>query len=408
METKRNIRIAMVTYLFPPTFAGGARQAIELARALRQCGVESFFVGANLEDAPDYEIYEGFPIHRIKTKNKTRTDFLFYSLNVCRKLISNRKSYQVIHLHSIRPFYFLIFALSRIMKKTVVLSLTLIGHDDPMSLKERSFLWQLEYKIYKLYDKIICSSTAIKNSCRRAGIPDSTLAPIPCAIPCGDPDSLFRPAYNAGEVQQIRSKFQLPLNSFIVAFAGRIQTRKGCDLLFEAWEKLLTEKQFSGYLLLIGPYDNPLYPADKAEEMFISYLRSLLEKRKEKRMIFVGNVDHSQVAEYLRASDCFIFPSKREGFGMVAVEAMASGIPVICTRIPEITTDMIDSGVNGIILDGRDSLKIGKAISRIKEDEKLRKRLASNAIAKVSEKFSIRRVVSQHLDVYHNLVNNVD
>ncbi len=58
------LRVAMVAYQFPPMFAGGARHAIELAKALRPHGVESFFLVANLTDSPRYETYEGFPVYR--------------------------------------------------------------------------------------------------------------------------------------------------------------------------------------------------------------------------------------------------------------------------------------------------------------------------------------------------------
>src|SRR4051812_30958680 len=193
------LKVAMVTYQFPPMFAGGARHALELARALKAHGIESFFIGANLTRSPARETFEGFPLFRFAPRGPGRIRYLTYALQVCRKLFAERDSFDVLHLHSIRPFYFLIVGLAKALKKPIVLSPTLIGHDDPMSLKEKPFLWQVEGKLYPSYDKIICKSTAMRESCAQAGIPDSIVESITGAIPCAGPESPFRPPRDAEE-----------------------------------------------------------------------------------------------------------------------------------------------------------------------------------------------------------------
>jgi len=404
-DGKESLKIAMVTYLFPPTFAGGARHAIELAKGLRARGVESFFIGANLNGAPPFEIFEGFSVFRAKPNGKKRIGFLTYVLKVCRRLFSERHSFQIVHLHSVRPFYFLIVALARILKKPVILCPTLTGHDDPIGLRRKSFLLKIESRMYFSYEKIICKSTALKKACMKAGLPDSSIAVIPGAIPCGGPDSFFRPAGDIDEVRRTRRGLGLPEDSFIVAFAGRIQSRKGCGLLFEAWEKILGNPRFRCHLLLIGPYDQISDEHDgAADPAYISKLKSCLEQKDQKRLIFTGNVAHAEVARYLRASDCFVFPSTREGMGKVVVEAMASGLPVICTLIPDVTTDMIENGRDGIIIETRRPSDLADAIAKLMEDKELRKRLSFNAVEKACKKFSISRVVDEHLQLYKSLL----
>jgi glycosyltransferase involved in cell wall biosynthesis len=399
---RRPVTIAMVTYLFPPTFAGGARHALELAKALRARGIESFFIGANLEQAPAYEVYEGFPLHRITTTQRSRLAWLRFAITVCAILWSGRARYDVIHLHSIRPFYFIIAAFATLLRKPLVLSPTLMGHDDPMSLDGHSFLWRLERRTYRRYDAVICKSSAIRQSCLAAGLPETAVVQIPGAIPCGTPDSLFRPADSRDEVRRLRTALRLPHDAFLATFVGRVQPRKGCDLLFEAWELLLATPSFQGWLLLVGPHG-----ADPSggERQFAALLQSFLPSRQDKRVLMTGNVAYAEVARYLRASDCFVFPSQNEGLPKAVIEAMASGLPAICTRIPNVTEDIIDHDVDGIILDDRRARSLADAILALAENQSLRERLARNAVVKVHKRFSADSVAGQHLDLYDRLLN---
>ncbi|MGH7766222.1 MAG: glycosyltransferase, partial [Candidatus Binatia bacterium] len=110
IEAGGRLTIAMVAYQFPPLPAGGARHALELAKALRGRGVESFFIVANLRNSPRYEVYEGFPVYRFTPRGVSRIRYVTFALQVCKKLWAERRSIGVIHLHSIRPFYFLVLA----------------------------------------------------------------------------------------------------------------------------------------------------------------------------------------------------------------------------------------------------------------------------------------------------------
>ena len=388
----------MVAYQFPPLFAGGARHALELAKALRVHGVESFFIVANLRNSPRYEMFEGFPVYRFTPRGVSRIRYVTFALQVCRKLVAEKNSIDLIHMHSTRPFYFFILAVAKLLKKPIVLCPTLIGHDDPMSLKKKPFLWQVEGKSYRYYEKIICKSTGVKESCVKAGIPDATLVSIPGAVPCADANSPFRPPGGLKEIQETRRSLGLPVDSFIVTFVGHIQERKGSDLLFDAWEWLSKAGRRPGHLLLVGPY-----PSDA--DGFGARVKPVLENAAESRIIFTGQVNYAEVPKYLRASDCFVFPSKREGLSKAVIEAMACGLPVICTRIPGVTDDMIDDGEDGIIVAERDPAQLAGAILRVKEDETLRKKLSSNAVEKVRRKFSIADVTRRHLQLYRELLS---
>jgi glycosyltransferase involved in cell wall biosynthesis len=392
------LRIAMVAYQFPPMFAGGARHALELARALGPHGVESFFLVANLTHSAPEEIYEDFPVYRFTPRGPSRIRYLTFALQVCKRLFVERNSCDVIHLHSTRPFYFLILVLAKALKKPIVLSPTLMGHDDPMTLKRKPFLWQVEGRTYRFYGKIICKSAAVRESCATAKIPASLIASIPGAVPASAADSPFRPARDHEEIRRTRADLGLPADGFLVTFVGHIQERKGCDLLFDAWNEILRHQGFSGNLLLVGPYNG------EGHGPFAAKLRATLQAGAEKRIIFTGQVPYADVPRYLRASDCFVFASKREGLSKAVIEAMACGLPAICTRIPGVTEDMIDDGEDGIILDRRDAAELARAILRLHDDASLRRKLAANAVDKVRRKFSLTDVTRRHLELYRELL----
>jgi glycosyltransferase involved in cell wall biosynthesis len=398
IQAAGHLRVVMVAYQFPPMFAGGARHALELARALRAHGrVESFFIVANLRSSPRSEMYEGFPVYRYTPFGPSRIRYLTFALQVCRKLLAEKNSIDLVHLHSTRPFFFLILALARLLKKPIVQCPTLLGHDDPMSLGKKSFLWRVEGWSYRRYGKIICKSTGVKESCLQAGLPESLLVLIPGAVPCAEADSPFRPVHDAKEIHETRKSLGLPLDAFIATFVGNIQERKGSDMLFDAWEYLLKAGRLPGHLLMVGPY-----PDDT--DGFGARMKPVLEKAREYQIIFTGQVSYAEVPNYLRASDCFVFPSKREGLSKAVIEAMACGLPVICTRIPGVTDDMIDDGEDGVIVADRDPVELARAILKIKEDGALRKKLSANAIEKVRRKFSIADVAGRHLALYRELL----
>jgi len=401
MQTSKDTTKTLhLVYRFPPTFAGGARQALELAKGLRNyCGIDSFFIVANLENAPSYENYEGFPVYRIATKDEGRINYLIFSLNVCRLLFLKKKSFDLIHIHSIRPFYFLILLTCKLLKKPIVLSLTLLGHDDPISLKRKSLLWKIERLFYRFYNSIICSSSALKNVCLNDNL--NNIAHIPCAISCGDECTLFKPISRL-EKERLKQELKIPNNNnFIITFAGHLQQRKGTDILLKAWNILL-EKNFPGLLIMIGPYDE-YYENKELNKLIKDYL----ENSHERNVIFTGKVDYELVAKHIKISDCFVFPSRREGFGMVVVEAMACGVPVITSYLPGITEDIIDHEIDGIIIKDISPENLATAILTVYKNNNLSLFISNNAISKVNKKFSIKIIAQKHLELYKKFTSDI-
>ena len=143
----------------------------------------------------------------------------------------------------------------------------------------------------------------------------------------------------------VRDKLGLPRNAAVVGFAGRLTRDKGVPELIAAFNELL-QRAPEAYLLLVGWFD-------ESEDALSDELRTYIDGHS--RMIRTGYV--VETAPYYRAMDVMVLPTWREGFPNVALEAAASGVPVITTTVtgacdavvPEITGLLIPPGDAGAI-----------------------------------------------------------
>ncbi|MEK3899648.1 MULTISPECIES: glycosyltransferase family 4 protein [unclassified Paenibacillus] len=154
-------------------------------------------------------------------------------------------------------------------------------------------------------------------------------------VPLGADLSRFTPA-SAQEKARLRTLHGLG-TGFTVLFVGRVIPRKGVPVLLRAMHRL--NRHMPARLLIAGKGKPP-------------YLRQLrvLARRLGVHVSFLGNIPHEDIHSMYQAADCFICPSQQhEAFGLVNVEAMASGLPVIASSNGGIR-EIIDSGRNGYLV----------------------------------------------------------
>lgn len=154
--------------------------------------------------------------------------------------------------------------------------------------------------------------------------------------------------------EQIFQKHDIPLNSFVFGFVGRITRDKGVNELFSSFRSVL-DTHNDVYLLLVGPteFDGTM------DENLISWSREC------KNIIYAGYTD--SVEKYMAAMDCYVLPSYREGFGMAVVEAEAMGVPVVVSDIPG-PIDAMEDGLTGIVVEKGNVSELTSAFNRLYED----------------------------------------
>lgn len=186
----------------------------------------------------------------------------------------------------------------------------------------------------------------------------------------------------------------------IILTVGRLVEIKGIQYLVRSME-YVTRRMPSAVLMIVGdgPERNNLVQLTKALGL-------------DDNVIFVGDVKSTQMSEYYRSADVFVLPSitlngQSEALGVVLIEAMASGVPVIGTNTGGIP-DIISDGVNGLLVPERDSANLAEKICMILSDPNLAECLAREGLNTVCEKFSWDRVAQDYLKVYDYCMGNQD
>lgn len=174
----------------------------------------------------------------------------------------------------------------------------------------------------------------------------------------------------------IREKYQIPENAFVYIFVGRVKRDKGINELLNAYQKLLPNHP--SYLFILGGDESDGYVDMDLYQW----------SQGENRIIYTGNTP--VVEQYLAASDCYVLPSYREGFGMSVIEAQAMGLPVIVTNIPGPIDGMID-GETGIVVPKQDVLSLQKAMEKMYSDIELREQYGTQGYLHVKESFDQKK-----------------
>ena len=173
----------------------------------------------------------------------------------------------------------------------------------------------------------------------------------------------------------LKNKYSLR-HEFIVSITGRIQEGKDQHIVIEA---IATLKDLNIKLFIIG------------EAMDDAYLKRLHHICKEldlqDKVIFTGFTKETDT--YMQLCDVTVLATKNETFGLVIIESMANGTPVIATDRGG-PLEIIDDGVDGLLYDGS-SDDLSKKIKLLYTDQALKEKLALNSLKKVSEKFDKER-----------------
>jgi glycosyltransferase involved in cell wall biosynthesis len=176
----------------------------------------------------------------------------------------------------------------------------------------------------------------------------------------------------------------------LILYAGRIDVRKGCDVLIEA-VSIAQRRVGKCTLVFAGP--------DCGSE---GYLRNL-SRRRGVRAIFSGNLTPACLRSALVACDVFALPSLSEGFGLTILEAMLCGAPVVATRVGGIPT-LVRDEETGLLVSPSDHQSLADAICRLVKDKQLSARLADKAKL-LASKYSISRTVEELEKFYHYLLS---
>jgi len=200
----------------------------------------------------------------------------------------------------------------------------------------------------------------------------------------GVDDSFFLEKKSYGYVQKA--------NNFSLLFCGRLngKEQKGVDILLRAMP--LIHKEYQVTLKIIG--------SGPRLEQYKIIARDL---GIEKNVKFPGSIKHDELPKYYSEADLFVFPSRRESFGLVLAEAMAAGLPVVSTKagaIPEVVKD----GDTGILAPPNNPQKLADAVNSLLDNPERMRRMGMKGKERVKKYFTWNKVAERVLRYYEEIL----
>ena len=373
---------------YTPSKGGMETSVINLCRGLKNAGHKTFIF------APEYPNY----------KDEEKNIFRYKSIRF------NYGGY----------FYVIPVPFFSNFKQTVKdLNLDIIHSHQPYSLGSEAlkfskelniplvFTYHIRYEEYSHYVPLIPESVSKKyigkmavnysNKCNTVIAPSTAIkrilknreVKIPIkVVPSGINIQNFKK--DAGTRDEIRSKYKIKSDDILLITASRIVEEKNIEFLFKAFSEI-KRKVGNIKFLIVG---------DGAIKKELEEMSKNLNLEKE--IIFTGLVSRDEIVGLYQASDIFVFASLTETQGLVAVEAMAAGLPVVAIKASGIE-DMVDDGEDGILTN--DSInEFSESVLKIANNEDLRKKLSAQAKIN-SEKFSVKLWIGKMVGLYEDLMN---
>lgn len=383
---------------------GGANRVLyETTTRLASRGHHVFILTRRSPETLSYEeIMDGVKEYRYEVDPRNPLTFLFSTINHCRRLfeaIVEEGSFDIINFH--QPLSALGVLLSprhrQIQKVYTCHSLsfeeyeTRFPHQNRLLFKFHSTGRRLlERYVLKRCQKVITLSEFMREKVHtRHGIPDDKIK----VIPAGVDQERFHPLKDK---QTVRRKLELPHDRFVLLTVRNLVPRMGLENLIHAMEMIV--KKVEEVFLVVGGNGN-------LRESLETLVR---EKRLQRYVQFRGYIGEDRLPSYYQAADLFILPTIcLEGFGLVTLEALASGTPVLGTTVGA-TPEILERLDKSLLFKSADPSSLAELIIEKYKDFKTNPEgyfeLAHRCRSYAEEHYTWQRHVEGLEAIYHDLL----
>ena len=193
---------------------------------------------------------------------------------------------------------------------------------------------------------------------------------------------------------RVRREFGFAPETFVVGTMGRLEPHKGHLEFIAAAEKVAERVPQAAFLVVGGPTRGE---EEKAEVIYQRWRQSPIRDRIQ----FAGF--REDVPEVLSAMDLFVFPSHAEAFGLVLIEAMAAGLPIVTSNCDGVL-DAVEDGVNAFMLDPTDVDGIAEKIVLLAQDLQLRRKFSAASLELARKRFDLNRMADEIEQLYSRLI----
>lgn len=244
-------------------------------------------------------------------KKNTITKYAKWGFTTLLKGFKGRKEYDVTHAHYVFPSGML----SLILKKVFGIPFVVTAHggDIERMAKKSPRIRNWTASILRESAHIIAVGPVLAQQIEQDfGIAKEKISIVSMGV--------NREVFTKGEKAVVRKQLELASEPFIFLFVGNVIKQKGVEELLQAFQMLKTKVRQPVALVMIG---------SRRDENFVQSLQPFISED----VRFVDPLKQSELVKWFQASDVFVLPSHLEGFGLVALEALATGTPVIASEV---------------------------------------------------------------------------
>lgn len=182
-------------------------------------------------------------------------------------------------------------------------------------------------------------------------------------------------------------------HKLILLFVGRLVETKGVANLLKAYALLSEDLRVRTELWIIGDGEE----IERLKSLAINY-------RINDKVVFLGRLPNDKLPDYYAAADIFVSPSMIEGQGVTFLEALASGVPIICSNVGGIG-EIIKHGETGLLVSPNDVHELSEAINRLITDRDLRINLSKTG-KKTAEAYDWQSIAEQFISLYSSILDS--
>ncbi len=378
-KMKKQLKIGITCY---PTVGGSGVVATELGKMLAEKGHEIHFISSSLPFRLK-KMYHNIYYHQVEVNQYSVFQYPPYDIALASKMaeVIQRENLDLLHVHYAIPHAVCAILAKQMARRDVKIvttlhgtDITVLGYDESLSDSIRFGIEESDIVTAVSHSLIMETNDLIKPNKRIEAIYNFVDERV----------------YHKVSSDHLRNEYGISSNEKIIIHVSNFRAVKRVSDVVKSFAKIVD--QIPAKLLLVGDGPDISHINRLAEELHI-----------RNHVLFLGKQDNLE--ELYSISDLMLLLSEKESFGLVALEAMACGVPVIGTNvggIPEVITD----GETGYICELGDIDSIVEKAVHLLTEEKLHHRFSQHSIQKVHDHFHGEKIVQQYEDLYYQLMNS--
>ncbi|MCW5821943.1 MAG: glycosyltransferase family 4 protein [Cyanobacteria bacterium TGS_CYA1] len=384
----------MLAWEYPPRIIGGlARVVWALSHELAELGLDVHVITADHPATPEFELDGKVKVHRVKTQTDNSPDFLtwvsklnFGFLQYAIPLFNEQK-FDVIHAHD-----WMVTDAAWVLKTAfdtplvTTIHATEQGRMGGIHTGLQRYVHQMEWRLtFESYRVIVNSHHMVDELRGSFNLPLDKMDVIPNGV---TPEN-FRIDFPENEKRAFRQSFASESQK-IVLYVGRLVNEKGVQVLIDAAPKVIHQYPETQFLIVGTGYFMETLKAQAAYSGI------------EQNVRFLGYVADSDLLKLYQISDAVAIPSLYEPFGIVALEGMAAGTPVVVSDVGGLR-DFVEHGQNGITTYAGNSDSLAWGILQVLRDAGLAHHLINTATKAVEEVYNWKMITKKTRETYEKV-----